>query len=108
MMRELADAVTAADANDRCAASSSPEGRPSPGPDVKEMAGKNFSDVFFDNLWPGNRGDQRVRKPMSRRLGLGGGCELAMMCDFILAADTAKFGQRDQPGIVAGMGARSG
>ncbi|GAB1361051.1 enoyl-CoA hydratase [Rhodobacter sp.] len=111
IMRELADAVTQADANDkvRCIVITGSEKTFAAGADVKEMATKGFSDVFFDNLFgPETAAIQRVRKPMIAAVSgycLGGGCELAMMCDFILAADTAKFGQPEiNLGIPAGMG----
>ncbi len=111
IMRELADAVTAADANDkvRCIVITGSEKAFAAGADVKEMAAKSFSDVFFDNLFgPETAAIARVRKPMIAAVSgycLGGGCELAMMCDFILAADTAKFGQPEiNLGIPAGMG----
>lgn len=111
IMRELAEAVTAADANDkvRCIVITGSEKAFAAGADVKEMAGKSFSDVFFDNLFgPETEAIMRVRKPIVAAVSgycLGGGCELAMMCDFIIAADTAKFGQPEiNLGIVAGMG----
>ena len=67
------------------------------GADIGEMAEKTFIDAFGDDLF-GKEADQimRCRKPMIAAVSgyaLGGGCELAMMCDFIIAADTAKFGQ---------------
>jgi enoyl-CoA hydratase len=79
------------------------------GADVKEMAEKTFTDVFFDDLFaPEADSIARTRKPLIAAVSgycLGGGCELAMMCDFIIAADTAKFGQPEiNLGIVAGMG----
>ncbi len=111
MMQELAAAVTTADANDkvRCIVLTGNEKAFAAGADVREMAEKTFTDVFFDNLF-GAETDAiaRVRKPMIAAVAgycLGGGCELAMMCDFIIAADTAKFGQPEiNLGIVAGMG----
>jgi enoyl-CoA hydratase len=66
-------------------------------------------DVYFDDLFgPEAEAIARARKPVIAAVSgycLGGGCELAMMCDFIIAADTAKFGQPEiNLGIVAGMG----
>ncbi|WP_225030296.1 enoyl-CoA hydratase [Xinfangfangia pollutisoli] len=111
LMRELADAVTAADKNDkvRCIVITGSEKAFAAGADVKEMAEKGFADVFFDNLFGAEtEALMRVRKPMIAAVSgycLGGGCELAMMCDFILAAETAKFGQPEiNLGICAGMG----
>ncbi|NGM44377.1 enoyl-CoA hydratase [Rhodobacter sp. SGA-6-6] len=111
IMRELADAVTQAEANDkvRCIVITGSEKAFAAGADVKEMAGKSFADVFFDNLFgPEAEAIMRVRKPIVAAVSgycLGGGCELAMICDFIIAADTAKFGQPEiNLGIVAGMG----
>ena len=111
LMRELAEAVTAADANDkiRCIVLTGSEKAFAAGADVREMAEKSFADVFFDNLFgPETDAIARVRKPMIAAVSgycLGGGCELAMMCDFIVAADTAKFGQPEiNLGIPAGMG----
>jgi len=111
LMRELAEAVTAAEGNDkvRCIVITGSEKSFAAGADVKEMAGKSFSDVFFDNLFgPESEAIMRVRKPIIAAVSgycLGGGCELAMICDFIIASDTAKFGQPEiNLGIVAGMG----
>ncbi len=111
LMRELAAAVAAADANDkiRCIVLTGSEKAFAAGADVKEMADKTFAEVFFDNLFgPEAEAIARVRKPMIAAVSgycLGGGCELAMMCDFIIAADSAKFGQPEiNLGIVAGMG----
>jgi enoyl-CoA hydratase len=111
LMQELALAVTAADNNDkiRCIVLTGSEKAFAAGADVREMADKTFTEVFFDNLF-GREADAiaRVRKPMIAAVSgycLGGGCELAMMCDFIIAADTAKFGQPEiNLGIVAGLG----
>ena len=111
LMRELAEAVTAADANDkvRCIVLTGSEKAFAAGADVREMAEKSFADVFTENLFgPETDAIARVRTPMIAAVSgycLGGGCELAMMCDFIIAADTAKFGQPEiNLGIPAGMG----
>ncbi|HBQ49896.1 MAG TPA: enoyl-CoA hydratase [Hyphomonas atlantica] len=79
------------------------------GADIKEMAGKSFMDVYLQNFI--TEGWERVttcRKPVIAAVAgyaLGGGCELAMMCDFIIASDSAKFGQPEiNLGICAGMG----
>ncbi len=111
LMRDLADAVTAADQNDkvRCIVITGSDKAFAAGADVKEMASKGFSEAFTENLFTReSEAILRVRKPVIAAVAgycLGGGCELAMMCDFILAADTAKFGQPEiNLGIVAGMG----
>lgn len=111
LMRELAAAVTAAEANDkvRCIVITGSEKAFAAGADVKEMAGKGFIDVYFDDLFgPEAATIAKARKPIIAAVAgycLGGGCELAMLADFIIAADTAKFGQPEiNLGIVAGMG----
>ena len=111
LMRELAAAMRAADANDqvRCIVVTGSEKAFAAGADVKEMAAKTWSEVYFDNLFgPEAEAIAAIRKPVIAAVAgycLGGGCELAMMCDFIVAADTAKFGQPEiNLGIVAGMG----
>ncbi|MBN2629227.1 MAG: enoyl-CoA hydratase [Rhodobacteraceae bacterium] len=111
LMTELSSAVQAADRNDnvRVIVLTGSEKAFAAGADVKEMAGKSFVEVYFDNLFgPEADAIARVRKPMIAAVSgycLGGGCELAMICDFIIASDTAKFGQPEiNLGIVAGMG----
>ena len=79
------------------------------GADIKEMSEKTFVDAFGNDLFAGFSEDfLRLRKPIIAAVSgyaLGGGCELAMMCDFIVAADTAKFGQPEiNLGVMAGMG----
>ncbi|MGL4321961.1 MAG: enoyl-CoA hydratase [Paracoccaceae bacterium] len=111
MMSELADALTAADRNDkvRCIVLTGSEKAFAAGADVREMAEKTFVDAYVDDMF-GEEVERisRVRKPIIAAVAgyaLGGGCELAMMCDFIIAADTAKFGQPEiNLGIVAGLG----
>jgi enoyl-CoA hydratase len=111
MMQELAEAMTEADANPavRCIVLAGSDKAFAAGADVREMAEKTFSDVFFDDLFGAEtEAIARVRKPIIAAVAgycLGGGCELALMADFIIAADTAKFGQPEiNLGIVAGMG----
>jgi len=111
MMQELAAALTAADRNDkiRCIVLTGSEKAFAAGADVREMADKTFTDVFVDDLFARETDAiGRVRKPIIAAVSgycLGGGCELAMMCDFIIASDTAKFGQPEiNLGICAGMG----
>ncbi len=111
MMQDLAAALTAADANDkiRCIVLTGSEKAFAAGADVREMAAKTFTDVFIDDLFARETDAiGRVRKPIIAAVSgycLGGGCELAMMCDFIIASDTAKFGQPEiNLGICAGMG----
>ena len=111
LMSELAEAVAAADRNDkvRCIVLTGSDKAFAAGADVREMAEKSYVDVYFDDLFgPEAEAIARVRKPVIAAVAgycLGGGCELAMMCDFIIAADSAKFGQPEiNLGIVAGMG----
>ncbi|MBE0553879.1 MAG: enoyl-CoA hydratase [Rhodobacteraceae bacterium] len=111
LMREMAAALTAADKNEkvRCIVVTGSEKAFAAGADVKEMAEKSYADVLFDDLFGAEaEAIARVRKPVIAAVSgycLGGGCELAMMCDFIIAADNAKFGQPEiNLGIVAGMG----
>jgi enoyl-CoA hydratase len=111
LMRELAAALTAAQANERvrCIVITGSEKAFAAGADVREMAEKTFIDVFFDDMFAAEvAAIQRVRKPIIAAVSgycLGGGCELAMMCDFIIASETAKFGQPEiNLGIVAGLG----
>lgn len=79
------------------------------GADIKEMAGHSYMDVYLRDFI--TQGWERVttcRKPVIAAVSgyaLGGGCEMAMMCDFILAADTAKFGQPEITiGTIPGAG----
>jgi len=111
MLGELATALREAEANEqvRCVVLTGSDKAFAAGADVSEMAGRGFVDVFGADLF-GAEALQvlRCRKPIVAAVAgyaLGGGCELAMMCDFIIAADTAKFGQPEiNLGIVAGMG----
>ena len=111
LMRELAQAMSAADANTliRCIVLTGSDRAFAAGADIREMADKSYVEVVEADLY----GDEvetisRIRKPVIAAVAgycLGGGCELAMMADFIIAADTAKFGQPEiNLGIVAGLG----
>ena len=79
------------------------------GADIKEMKDKSYQDVFLqDFITVGWEKVSQVRKPIIAAVAgyaLGGGCEMAMMCDFIIAADTAKFGQPEiKLAVTPGMG----
>lgn len=78
------------------------------GADIKEMQSKNYVDMYMDDFFAGWEGLTRIRKPVIAAVAgfaLGGGCELAMMCDFIIAADNAQFGQPEITlGVMPGMG----
>src|SRR6188474_2822425 len=78
------------------------------GADIKEMESKSGLDMVMDDHFGGWARFAAVRTPVIAAVSgyaLGGGCELAMMCDIILAADTAKFGQPEiNLGVIPGMG----
>src|SRR3984893_5765195 len=78
------------------------------GADIKEMSHLAFSDVFDDDFFAPWAKLAAVRTPTIAAVAghaLGGGCELAMMCDLLIAADTAKFGQPEiKLGVLPGMG----
>ncbi|HHC29000.1 MAG TPA: enoyl-CoA hydratase, partial [Rhodobacterales bacterium] len=79
------------------------------GADIKEMSDKSFVDVFCSDLFtPQEQTITQIRKPIIAAVSgyaLGGGCELAMMADFIIAAENAKFGQPEvNLGVMPGMG----
>ncbi len=111
LMNELGAAVTAADADDGigCIVITGSEKAFAAGADIGAMAGYGFMDAYKGNYITRNWEQLRsVRKPVIAAVAgfaLGGGCELAMMCDFIIAADTAKFGQPEiKLGIIPGAG----
>jgi enoyl-CoA hydratase len=111
LLGELADALTAAQANEkvRCIILTGTEKFFAAGADIKMMSEMSFVDVFGGDLFTQETGAiLRVRKPIIAAVAgyaLGGGCELAMMCDFIIAGDNAKFGQPEiNLGVIAGIG----
>ena len=110
MMAELAAALDAFEADPAIGAMvlTGNERAFAAGADIKEIQNLGFADVYgedFVALW---EWVTRCRKPVIAAVAgyaLGGGCELAMMCDFILAADTAKFGQPEITiGTIPGSG----
>ncbi|MFL9926747.1 enoyl-CoA hydratase [Herbaspirillum lusitanum] len=111
LMGELGEALLAFEADEQigCIVITGSEKAFAAGADILGMASLNFIDVhkgeFITRNWETIR---RIRKPVIAAVAgfaLGGGCELAMMCDFIIAADTAKFGQPEvKLGIVPGAG----
>lgn len=112
--RVLADLMAAmaaydADESQRCLVVTGSKKAFAAGADIKEMADKSAADMFLADLY--SEWSTRVcatRKPWIAAVAgfaLGGGCELAMMADFIIAADTARFGQPEiKLGVVPGMG----
>ncbi|MDR6714983.1 enoyl-CoA hydratase [Pseudomonas hunanensis] len=78
------------------------------GADIKEMADLQYPQIYVDDLFSDADRIANRRKPIIAAVAgfaLGGGCELAMMCDFILAGDNAKFGQPEvNLGVLPGMG----
>ena len=110
LIAELTAAVDAfeADAAIGCLLITGSEKAFAAGADIKEMAGKSFTDVFADNFVANWDRVAHTRKPVIAAVAgfaLGGGCELAMMCDLIIAADNAKFGQPEiKLGVIPGIG----
>ena len=109
----LADLIAAfaafeSDTSQRCAILTGNEKAFAAGADIKEMQPKGFADMFGANFFAGFDRVAATRKPWIAAVAgfaLGGGCELAMMADFIIAADTAKFGQPEiKLGVAPGMG----
>ncbi|RVT94107.1 enoyl-CoA hydratase-related protein [Sphingomonas crocodyli] len=98
-----------ADPSQRCAVLTGSEKAFAAGADIKQMVEKDAADFFLEDFFSGwQTGVVATRKPWIAAVAgfaLGGGCELAMMADFIIAADTAKFGQPEiKLGVAPGMG----
>lgn len=78
------------------------------GADVEEMAEKSFTDFFMDDFLSPWDQVRQIAKPIIAAVGgfaFGGGCELALLCDFIIASDEAQFGQPEiKLGILPGIG----
>jgi enoyl-CoA hydratase len=109
-LADLIDAFAAFDADDsqRCAILTGSEKAFAAGADIKEMQSQSFADTYGGNFFAGYDRVVATRKPWIAAVSgfaLGGGCELAMMADFIIAADTAKFGQPEiKLAVTPGMG----
>ena len=110
LRNELLGAVEAfdADADVGCILITGSDKAFAAGADIKEMADKSYIDIFRADYAADYERLTRVRKPVIAAVAgfaLGGGCELAMMCDFIIAADNAKFGQPEiKLGVIPGIG----
>ncbi len=111
LLGELVHALEDAQVNDkvRCVVITGSDKAFAAGADIKMMSTKSFVDMFSEDFFgPEADAIARIRKPVIAAVSgyaLGGGCELAMMCDFIIASDTAKFGQPEiNLGVMAGLG----
>ena len=111
--RVLADLLDAfgrydADPGQRCAVLTGSDRAFAAGADIKEMSEQSFADMYGSNFFAGYGALTGTRKPWIAAVAgyaLGGGCELAMMADFIIAADNAKFGQPEiKLAVTPGMG----
>ena len=110
VLQELTEAFSEyeRDHSKRCLVLTGTEKAFAAGADIKEMQPKGFAAMYGENFFAGFERITATRKPWFAAVSgfaLGGGCELAMMADFIIAADTAKFGQPEiKLGIGPGMG----
>lgn len=111
LMTDLGSALADFDADDSIGAMvlTGSEKAFAAGADIKEMKSKSFAEVYGGDFITRNwEGVSRLRKPVIAAVSgyaLGGGCELAMMCDFILASDTAQFSQPEiNLGVIPGAG----
>ncbi|WP_395603380.1 enoyl-CoA hydratase [Pseudomonas sp. B21128] len=97
-----------ADANIGCIVITGSKRAFAAGADIKEMAELTYPQIYMDDLFSDSDRVANRRKPIIAAVNgfaLGGGCELALMCDFILAGDNAKFGQPEiNLGVLPGMG----
>jgi enoyl-CoA hydratase/carnithine racemase len=111
LLAELCDALETWDADDaiRCIVLTGSERAFAAGADIREMQPRSYMEMFKANFFA-DAGDRiaAIRKPIIAAVAgyaLGGGCELAMLCDFIIAAATAKFGQPEiNLGVMPGIG----
>lgn len=111
LIDEIGHAVTSAENNDkvRCMVITGSEKAFAAGADIKEMSEKTFVEVTTKDLFGASMTPiQNAKKPIISAVSgyaLGGGCELAMMCDFIICSESAKFGQPEiNLGVIAGIG----
>lgn len=110
LMREVVAAVEELDADTEIGAIllTGSEKAFAAGADIKEMATKSFAEVYAEDFFSQWDRLSSARTPIVAAVSgyaLGGGCELAMLCDFIIASDTAKFGQPEiKLGVIPGIG----
>src|SRR3982751_1346529 len=110
VLAELIQAFAAYDADDsqHCVVLTGSERAFAAGADIKEMSSQGFAQMYSSNFFAGWEKVTATRKPWIAAVAgyaLGGGCEVAMMADFIIAADNAKFGQPEiKLGVTPGMG----
>ena len=110
VLRELIAIFGAFDADEsqRCLVLTGSEKAFAAGADIKEMSERGFADMYSSDFFAGWEKVTSTRKPWIAAVAgyaLGGGCEVAMMADFIIAADSAKFGQPEiRLGVTPGMG----
>jgi enoyl-CoA hydratase len=110
VLSELTKAFQAYDADSaqRCLILTGSEKAFAAGADIKEMSNQGFADMYAQDFFSGWEKVTATRKPWIAAVAgyaLGGGCEVAMMADFIIAADTARFGQPEiKLGVTPGMG----
>jgi len=110
LCEELTAAIDSFEADDTiaCVVFTGNEKAFAAGADIKEMQGKSYMDAFKGDFAANWDRIAHMRKPAIAAVAgfaLGGGCELAMMCDIIIAADTAKFGQPEiKLGVIPGIG----
>ncbi|RYG91488.1 enoyl-CoA hydratase [Loktanella sp. IMCC34160] len=111
LLTELCDALEEADRSDkvRCIVITGSEKAFAAGADISEMSDKTFVEMYVNKFFAAEADRfNNTRKPIIAAVSgyaLGGGCELAMMCDFIIAAENAKFGQPEiNLGVIAGIG----
>ncbi|MDD9916759.1 MAG: enoyl-CoA hydratase-related protein, partial [Rhodospirillaceae bacterium] len=111
LIKELAEALDAFEADDAIGAIvlTGSDKAFAAGADIKEMSGRSYMDVYLsDFITVGWERVSTCRKPIVAAVAgyaLGGGCEMAMMCDYIIAADSARFGQPEITiGAIPGAG----
>jgi len=110
VLRELIAAFGdySSDESQRCLVLTGSEKAFAAGADIKEMQAQGFAQMYSSDFFAGWEKVTATRKPWLAAVAgyaLGGGCEVAMMADFIIAADTAKFGQPEiKLGVTPGMG----
>ena len=110
LIAELTRAIEAFDADDKigCMLITGSDKAFAAGADIKEMADKPFIEAYLGDFVSNWNAAARARKPIVAAVAgfaLGGGCELAMQCDVVVAADTAKFGQPEiKLGVIPGIG----